>query len=156
MTKEEERREKARQRAKEWAAKNPERVRARVDAWNKANPGKVAARAKEWYYKNKEVATARQKVYYEENKAQFVAYTVKRNLDKLNRTPGWLTEFDLLKIKCMYQLAAMRTKESGQDWHVDHIIPLRGKLVSGLHVPENLRVIPATDNLKKSNSYVVA
>jgi hypothetical protein len=78
-----------------------------------------------------------------------------RKSAKLKRTPAWLTEFDLLKIKCLYQLAAMRSRESGYHWHVDHIIPLQGEFVSGLHVPDNLRVIPALDNMRKSNQYEV-
>ena len=76
-----------------------------------------------------------------------------RKSAKLQRTPAWLTDFDLLKIKCLYQLAAMRSRESGYDWHVDHIIPLQGANVCGLHVPSNLRVIPAIDNMRKSNQY---
>jgi hypothetical protein len=76
-----------------------------------------------------------------------------RKSAKLKRTPAWLTEFDLLKMKCLYQLAAMRSRESGYDWHVDHIIPLQGANVCGLHVPGNLRVIPAIDNMRKSNQY---
>lgn len=78
-----------------------------------------------------------------------------RKSAKLKRTPAWLTEFDLLKIKCLYQLAAMRNRESDQSWHVDHIIPLQGANVCGLHVPGNLRVIPAIDNMRKSNQYEV-
>jgi hypothetical protein len=78
-----------------------------------------------------------------------------RKSAKLQRTPAWLTEFDKLKIKCLYQLAAMRTRESGYDWHVDHIIPLQGANVCGLHVPGNLRVIPALDNMRKSNLHEV-
>ena len=79
-----------------------------------------------------------------------------RKSAKLQRTPTWLTEFDLVKIKCLYLLAAMRSRESGYDWHVDHIIPLQGEFVSGLHVPNNLRVIPALENMRKNNRYEVA
>lgn len=45
--------------------------------------------------------------------------------------------------------------KAGVDVHVDHVIPLKGKLVSGLHVPENLTIIPAAENRRKNASYVV-
>lgn len=61
-----------------------------------------------------------------------------------NRTPAWA---DLEAIKFFYECCPAGC-------HVDHIIPLRGKLVSGLHVENNLQWLPATDNFKKGNSYV--
>jgi len=83
-----------------------------------------------------------------------LARTRKRQLAKLNRIPKWLTESDWLNIKCKYSVANMLSRESGKKYHVDHIIPLQGKLVSGLHVPSNIRVIPATENVKKSNKHL--
>ena len=84
-----------------------------------------------------------------------LARTRKRQLAKLNRIPKWLTESDWLNIKCKYSVAAMLSQESGKKYHVDHIIPLQGKLVSGLHVPTNLQVIPAILNMAKNNRYEV-
>ena len=55
----------------------------------------------------------------------------------------------------MYQLAAMYTRENNEPWHVDHVIPLQGEFVSGLHVPRNLRVLRGLDNIKKKNKYEV-
>jgi hypothetical protein len=57
-------------------------------------------------------------------------------------------------MKEAYELAALRKKMFGFAWHVDHIIPLQGKKVSGLHVPQNLQVIPWVDNLAKSNKFM--
>lgn len=106
-----------------------------------------------WKQKNKnKVSSAWQK----RNKGSVNATTRKYQASKIKRTPSWLSEFDLLKIKCLYQLAVMRTQESGQEWHVDHVVPLQGETVSGLHVPWNLRVIPATENLRKNNKYAMS
>jgi 5-methylcytosine-specific restriction endonuclease McrA len=71
----------------------------------------------------------------------------------MQRTPKWLSNVDKLKIKCLYQVAAMYSRESDEAWHVDHIVPLQGENVSGLHVPWNLRVIPGTDNMRKNNRF---
>ena len=95
------------------------------------------------------------KKYREKAKAIRAKLQMRRKVAKMQRIPPWLTEFDLLKIKCYYQIAAMYSRESGYDWHVDHVIPLQGKNVSGLHVPSNLQIIPAIENMRKSNLYEV-
>lgn len=74
----------------------------------------------------------------------------------MNRTPAWLTDFDRLKIKCIYSVAAMLTRENKEEWTVDHIIPLQGKLVSGLHVPNNLQVMRGSENYAKINKFEVS
>jgi len=81
------------------------------------------------------------------------AKSAKRHTAKLKRTPVWDPQAHLILAK--YQLAAMLTKASGVEHHVDHIIPLQGRKVSGLHVFSNLRVIPGSDNVKKSNSFPI-
>ena len=86
-------------------------------------------------------------------KAAKVARTIFRRLAKIQRTPLWLTDIDHERIGNEYKLAAILTKVTGSPWHVDHIIPLQGKMVSGLHVPSNLRVLPATENIRKSNLF---
>ncbi len=65
-------------------------------------------------------------------------------------TPKWANRFIIREI---YDLARRRTLATGFAWHVDHIVPLLGKLVSGLHVENNLRVIPGAINVAKGNTY---
>jgi len=103
---------------------------------------------------NKEFVTKereREKKYAKDHPALFAYRTRLRKAAQLQRTPGWLTEDDHWLIKEAYELAALRTKMFGFKWSVDHIIPLRGKTVSGLHVPRNLQVIPLSQNSSKGN-----
>lgn len=89
-------------------------------------------------------------------KAKTRANDAKRHAAKLHRTPAWLTVDDLWMIEQAYDLAALRTKLFGFVWHVDHIVPLQGKFVSGLHVPTNLQVISARENVRKANRFTPA
>lgn len=71
--------------------------------------------------------------------------------DRLQRTPPWA---DLKAIRKIYEESHRITKETGLEHHVDHIIPMRGKLVSGLHIAENLRVLPGPENLAKGSKFM--
>lgn len=74
-----------------------------------------------------------------------------RRAAKISRTPSWLTKEDKMIVKARYSEARWMTEHTGIKHHVDHIVPLLGKCVCGLHVPWNLRVIPARENSKKGN-----
>lgn len=78
------------------------------------------------------------------------AKTAKRNAEVDRATSKWA---DLDKIKSIYRLAEKITKATGMQHHVDHIVPLHGKTVSGLHNEFNLQILTATENLKKHNKY---
>ena len=107
------------------------------------------------YLKRKETILGRNKNWKTANPGKVQAMDAKRRAATLQRTPLWLTAEDNWIFEQAYELAALRTKMFGFVWHVDHIVPLQGKLVSGLHVPHNLRVISAIENLRKSNKFTV-
>jgi hypothetical protein len=88
--------------------------------------------------------------YAKNNPHKICAMASKRRASLRNRTPSWLTADDFWLMEEAYSLAQMRTKLFGSKWHVDHVLPLHGKKVSGLHVPLNLQVIPAIANQQKS------
>lgn len=69
-------------------------------------------------------------------------------------TPAWLNCRQRQDIAAAYRAARAVSAQSGQEHQVDHIIPLRGKSVCGLHVPWNLRVIPAEQNRAKGNHLI--
>lgn len=69
----------------------------------------------------------------------------------MNATPFWLTSIQKAQIQEFYDIAVAKTMQTGVAHQVDHIHPLQGKAVCGLHVPWNLQVITASENAGKSN-----
>jgi hypothetical protein len=91
------------------------------------------------------------KKYREKNKDIRNAIQAQRRSAKLYRTPQWLTKEQNQEIKEFYTMA--KELETVFPWkqHVDHIVPLLGKTVSGLHVPWNLQILSAKENITKGN-----
>lgn len=96
----------------------------------------------------------RNRRHFKNNKDYYNAKNAKRRAAKLERTPSWLIESDWNRINGRYALAQHMQHLTGDIYHVDHIIPLQGDEVSGLHVPDNLRVVLASENLSKGNSFM--
>ena len=145
--------------------KNRERVLVRQRRYREANPGKKQEQDRRYYVKNRERISEEKRLYYEANIEQklasvrrwqkanpekLAAIAAKRRAAQINRTPAWA---DLETIKLYYEARQAISEATGRDYHVDHMIPLRGKTVSGLHVPSNLQIIPAEHNLRKKNRF---
>jgi hypothetical protein len=99
---------------------------------------------------NRELFNKHSRVYRQRNKGAVNAATRLRQVRKLKATPLWA---DLEQIKRIYVACAKVSERTGVEHHVDHIIPLQGENVCGLHVERNLAIIPAKMNLEKSNSF---
>jgi len=131
-----------------WYVVNKEHVKALAAARYIANKAVILARNLAWSKENPEkrraIDTACKKLHPENGRAN----TAKRRAKKLQATPAWADEFIIGEA---YALALLRTKMLGFAWHVDHIVPLRSKMVCGLHVHTNLQVIPAAHNMSKGN-----
>lgn len=110
----------------------------------------VASRIKHGKSKTLEYHREAHRRWAEKNPAKVIANANKRRADFELRIPPWLTDEHWEEINTFYLEAKRLTKETGIEHHVDHIYPLRGKLVSGLHVPWNLQVLTAKQNLQKS------
>ena len=117
----------------------------------------VSVSKKKYDKENKESKAGYMKGYHKNykqaNRGIFNAQAAKRNARKRNATPKWLTEEQGLEIKLIYNKAKELENVDGVKRHVDHIVPLKGKGVRGLHVPWNLQILTAEQNLSKNNSY---
>lgn len=86
-----------------------------------------------------------------ERKAKQAFYEAARRSKKANATPVWLSEYQIDSIKINYIVAKSMSDATGLKFEVDHIVPLKGKIVSGLHVPWNLQIMVKQANQIKSN-----
>ena len=114
------------------------------------NRHRIKAYNAEMYSTNKEVEKQRCAEYFQRNKAARASYVAKRKAARLNATPAWA---DSALIKLLYATRQYMTEQTGFEWHVDHVVPLQGRNVCGLHVHNNLRVVPRQFNLQKGNTY---
>jgi hypothetical protein len=133
-------------------------------AYNKRED--IKDRKNEWYQENRETvinnaATRPAHVLREyrnawkaNNKTQVLADNKVRRRKHREATPPWLTRKQKSEIRQLYQIAITMTQTTGEQYVVDHIVPLRSDYVCGLHVPWNLRVITQEENLAKSNKFV--
>jgi hypothetical protein len=158
----------AKEKSAKWYAENRESVSARAKAKYREDLEKSRAASRERAARNKQSISDYKKRYYEEN-SEFVKAQVKKyraentpkvntwssinRAAKLNRTPWWLTAKDKRDIEEFYHLARALTKATGIKYVVDHIIPLQGTNVSGLHVPSNLQILTESENSSKQNKF---
>jgi hypothetical protein len=116
------------------------------------NPEKYAKLLQTWAGKNPEKLAKYQLKYNRKKSAQRNLFTANYRSAKDKRKPAWLNAGQLFEIQSIYEYCSA-LRFAGLDYHLDHIVPLRGKIVSGLHVPWNLQVIPGRENTRKGNSF---
>lgn len=140
---------------KEYYNSNTEEIKLRVKKYRENNTEKISKRAKD-YDKNHRPKNpeSRKKAYSKYAKTypdKINAKTAKRRAAKRQSIPLSLTVEQYKQIKLWYTRASEIKKFTGEIWHVDHIVPIRGEFVSGLHVPWNLQLLPASENCAKGN-----
>lgn len=131
-------REKKKRYMKEYVAKNLPALQESRREYHKSNRGRILAYQKSWRENNPDkVAEAR--------------FSRRDNFQKAN--PSWLTDEMKAEIKAVYAHAKDCQCVTGEEYEVDHIVPIKGSDLCGLHVPWNLQVLPKDVNRAKSNRY---
>lgn len=152
------------QRRAETYQKNRLAEQAAMRKYREANADALSLARKAYYQRNAELRRAQSRAWYADNKPRgrearqlwaaanpglVAAYKALRKHKVRRATPVWS---DLDAVAVVYELAAQR-RLNGDDVHVDHIVPIISEIVCGLHVPHNLQVIPAADNMRKGNRF---
>jgi len=117
-----------------------------------SNKEEIIKQTSAYYYANREHILQHRKIRrtLPEVKALNCAHTNKRRISKTNATPPWFEESKVLEI---YKEAQHLTSQDGIRREVDHIVPLQGKHVCGLHCFDNLQILTKDENLRKSNKF---
>lgn len=139
--------------SKDWIKKNPSGRKAIIARHYENKKPEILIKQADYRKENKDLCASRIKDWELRNQDRVRAKGSRRRAAKANAQPAWLTDEQKEQIVAFYSHARDCELVSGQAYHVDHIVPLQGKGVCGLHVPWNLQVLPSDLNLSKSNKH---
>lgn len=125
---------------------------AKNRAYYAANADAVNAQKREYWAANKSEMASARRDWRDRNRHVVRSHNAARKAHIKRATPPWA---DMEAIKAVYAEADRLTVATGVEHHVDHIVPLKGELVCGLHVHWNLQPLPWRDNISKKNKFDV-
>lgn len=132
-------------------------IRARCGAYYEANRERMQATARKRYERlpeHEKAKIAAKAIEFDRAfPGQARARSVLRRLRQKQAAPAWMTDEHRRAINDVYDAAQILERLCGGEYHVDHIVPIRGRTVCGLHVPWNLQILSAKENVSKSNRY---
>ena len=132
-----------------------ERRKKSLSKYREKNKEKIAAYTITYHQTHGELLKQKRRVYREANRHKAAKHWADYHAGKLQRTVSWEQELTDFVVEEAHHLRGLRDNLFSFKWDVDHIIPLRGKEVSGLHVWNNFQVIPSSVNRSKGNGYPI-
>lgn len=138
----------AAERCRRWRLAHP----GAYSKWHQTNRGRKRAYDEQWRKSNTDYRRDAYRQWAKANPDKVAANVRSRELAKLKATPPWATKESMLPF---YTTAVRLTRETGIKHEVDHIVPIRSKIICGLHVPANLQVITRAANKTKGNHLVI-
>jgi hypothetical protein len=140
-------RDKTRAAQQRYYEKNKEICNARTRESQSKKPEYYAQKSMEWAKENRERHLQNRRNHYARNSAKDIE-RVRRRQKKIRHGEMFMNQAEQAEVQGMYDFCRIF-----KGFEVDHIIPLNGKTVSGLHVLGNLQVLPITVNRSKGNKY---
>jgi hypothetical protein len=134
---------------KQWRLENREKRKTYEKAYKTSNKTLVKKQKSLWDKRNAEW----RKTYRKLNTGKYNSYAMKRYVREKLAQPTGLSDKYLRELESFYWMAKDLKAVTGETYHVDHIVPLQGKNVCGLHVSWNLQILPADLNMSKSNTF---
>lgn len=135
---------------RKYRLENKERINAQTKQWIADNKERVRSANSANYYANCEKRKQGVAAWRRENAGLALSYMAKNRADRKQRYPIWANDSEIQRI---YALRQSMSDYFKTDFHVDHIVPLKGRKVSGLHVHNNLQILTAEQNLSKGNKF---
>jgi hypothetical protein len=136
--------------------KDKARIVSNYTRWVRDNPDRARLNKRRHYEKIsnsvefKRADSRKEKLWRFHNSDKYAARKAKRRSSENRAIPQWA---DKDEIGDFYTAAKMFKLYTGREYHVDHIVPLQGDIVCGLHVQNNLQILEATENIRKSNKH---
>jgi len=139
-------------RAKERYRKQPEQIKAYQKERYAAQGAEVKARVVKRRLDYPETVLEEKRREYRKHRREYI----ERNAWRKKHTPAWITKEQIEHMRWFYSEAKRLKSLTGRRYEVDHIIPIKGKTVSGLHVPWNLQILTFEENRAKGNKLMAA
>jgi hypothetical protein len=147
-------RDKLKKNQQRYCNKNKEKVKEQKKRYLINNCEKRKESVRKYYLKNKSAISEKERKLRHKNLDRYRAYCSLRRSIKIKATPVWITKEQLKLINNIYKEARNLELKMNEKFHVDHIVPLNSDIVCGLHVPWNLQILKASDNMKKGNKLI--
>lgn len=153
--------DKIREQNRRWVTRNPEKIKNIQKKWRSNNTIKIKEWGDTWRENNPEYHRIYTKENYnaryhqewrEANHSKWLASSARYRATKLNATTRWA---NLHKIEEIYETARLLSTQNNINYQVDHIVPLQSNTVCGLHCEDNLRILTAEENRRKSNNFEI-
>jgi len=142
-------REKTRAAQQRYYEKNKEVCNAKTVACRAKKPEYYAQKSLDWANENRERHLENRRQYYARNSAQDIA-RVRRRKGKIKHGEMLMNQAEIAEVQGMYDFCKIF-----KQFEVDHIVPLNGDRVSGLHVLANLQILPISENRSKRNKFTI-